>query len=44
MSETKTLNEVRKIGIEALTKALGPIGIVESELNEIIDEIKRGHR
>jgi len=28
MSEAKTLNEIRKIGIEALAKALGPIGMV----------------
>ncbi|AIG98399.1 hypothetical protein AFULGI_00016400 [Archaeoglobus fulgidus DSM 8774] len=28
MNEAKTLNEIRKIGIEALAKALGPIGMV----------------
>jgi hypothetical protein len=28
MSSTKTLNEIRKEGIEALAKALGPIGMV----------------
>ena len=28
MNETKTLNEIRKIGIDALAKALGPIGMV----------------
>jgi len=29
MSEAKTLNEIRKIGIDALAKALGPIGMVK---------------
>jgi len=28
MSEIKTLNEIRKIGIEALAKALGPVEMV----------------
>ena len=28
MSSAKTLNEIRKEGIEALAKALGPIGMV----------------
>jgi GMP synthase PP-ATPase subunit len=28
MNEAKTLNEIRKIGIIALAKALGPIGMV----------------
>jgi len=28
VNETKTLNEIRKIGINALVKALGPIGMV----------------
>jgi len=28
MNEVKTLNEIRKIGIDALAKALGPIGTV----------------
>ena len=28
MSKAKTLNEIRKIGINALAKALGPIGMV----------------
>jgi len=28
VNEAKTLNEIRKIGIEALAKALGPIGMV----------------
>ncbi len=28
MSSTKTLNEIRKEGIDALAKALGPIGMV----------------
>jgi hypothetical protein len=28
MSDAKTLNEIRKIGINALTKALDPIGVV----------------
>jgi len=28
MNEVKTLNEIRKIGINALAKALGPIGMV----------------
>lgn len=28
MNEAKTLNEIRKIGFEALAKALGPVGMV----------------
>jgi len=28
MNEIKTLNEIRKIGIEALAKALGPVEMV----------------
>ncbi len=28
MNEAKTISEIRKIGIEALAKALGPIGMV----------------
>jgi len=28
VNEAKTLNEIRKIGINALAKALGPIGMV----------------
>ena len=28
MNEVKTLNEIRKIGIEALVKALGPVEMV----------------
>jgi len=28
VNEAKTISEIRKIGIEALAKALGPIGMV----------------
>ena len=30
MSSAKTLNEIRKKGIDALAKALGPVGMVRS--------------